>query len=762
MMELILTRIFSVKLYYHYAFMVISLALLGSGASGIYVYLFPGFFKRERLERHLHLFSFGFAMSIPIVLWLILQLDFQLSFEPLMVVRVFLLYCIPAIPFFLGGVCLSLIMTHLSGDISRIYFFDLAGAGCGCLLVIPLLNWLGGPAAMLFLSLLAAVACHRLAPASPRKAHWPPLAFLLLIPVLIAFEMYSPFLTIKHVKGRSEGPVLFSKWNSFSRITVVQVNQDPQNTWIIMDGDAGTQMPNFKGDLNSWGYLRNTISSLAYHLKPKADSLIIGPGGGMDVLTSLVFGNTQVTGVEINPITVNDVMRGAFRGFTGGLYGLPQVRIVVDEGRSFIRKETKQYDIIQATLVDTWAATAAGAFALTENNLYTVEAFKDYLAKLKPGGILTITRWNLNPPQQDLRLVSITRAAMTEMHLPHPERCMMVVRKNPDREAVESNFLFKKSGFSDAEIETIETVSRSNHFDILYTPCTRLDNPFATLITTPHPETFYESYPFNVSPTWDNSPFFFHTVRLEDLWRSLFFSWESKKTNVGVLVLYLVFAIAAVLILFFILGPLFLTQRKALASQPITRRSLSYFVCLGLAFILVEMTLVQKFILFLGRPVYALSVVLFSILLFSGAGSFLSSRLLGSQLRRNIRWICLLISALLLAYITLLPTVLYTFVSLPTSHKALIVIGALFPLSLCMGVPMPLGIHWLHGRSPAMVPWAWGINGSASVLGSIATVVIAINWGFNQALLLGAFLYILGSFSLPSKEGDTKVSDPFD
>jgi hypothetical protein len=445
-------------------------------------------------------------------------------------------------------------------------------------------------------------------------------------------------------------------------------------------------------------------------------------------------------------------MRGAFKDFTGDLYDLPQVRSVVDEGRSFIRKERKQYDIIQATLVDTWAATAAGAFVLTENNLYTVEAFKDYFSKLRPDGILTITRWNLEPPQQDVRLVSITRAAMTEMHLSSPERCMMVVRKSRDREAVECNFLFKKSGFSDAEVETIEAVSKRNGFDILYTPHTLSDNPFTKLIRTPNPQAFYDSYGFNVAPTHDNSPFFFHTIRLKNLWRSLFLSWESKKTNVGILVLFLVFFVALILVLLFIFVPLFLSQRRMSALQPIAPRYLSYFVCLGLGFILVEMTLVQKFILFLGQPVYALSIVLFSTLLFSGLGSFMSSWLLSPRLDRNIRLVCLLISILILAYVGLLPALLYAYVSLPTLHKALMVVVLLFPLSFWMGMPMPLGIHWLKTRSAAMIPWAWGVNGSASVLGSITTVLIAANFGFNQALLVAASFYALGTLFISSKE----------
>jgi hypothetical protein len=742
MLELVLTRIFSVKLYYHYAFMVISLALLGSGASGVYVYLFPKFFTSEKLEKQLFAFCWLFAASIPLILGFILRLDFQFDFTLRQLWRIVLLYAIPSVPFFLGGLCLSLAMTHLSDNISRLYSFDLAGAACGCLLVIPLLNVLGGPQAMLAIAVLAAVACWLLLPVGPPRVLYV-LPLLLLVPLGTSLILgpSNPWLKLHYVKGRDEGEALFTKWNSSSRITVVQVNRDRKKTWIIMDGDAGTLLPDFNGDIGSWKFLQGRVSSLAYHIKPAAQTLIVGPGGGIDVLTALTFGNRDITGVEINPITVDDVMRGAFRDFTGGLYFRPEVRIHVDEGRSFIRRTPHSYDVIQATLVDTWAATAAGAFALTENNLYTVEAFKDYFAKLKGDGILTFTRWNLDPPQQDLRLVSLTRAAMQELGLTKPERAMVVVREKGQSEAVECNFLFKKSGFTDAEVQTIEDVSRVNGFEVLYTPLTRPENPFTRLITANDPQRFYRDYAYDVTPPHDNSPFFFHTVRLRQLWGSLFLSWESKKTNVGLLVLFAVFLAALALVFLFLLFPLFWFRKEAFSRRQ-AGPTVGYFVCLGLGFILIEMTLVQKFILFLGRPVYALSIVLFSTLLFSGLGSYCSARLSNQRLHRNIAIVCLLIAALTFAYLLVLPFFLYHLVGLTIVSKALLVIAFLAPLGFVMGMPMPLGIGWLRQTSPAVIPWAWGVNGSASVLGSILTMMIAVNFGFNQALIVAIGLYI--------------------
>jgi Spermine/spermidine synthase domain len=759
MLELILTRIFSVKLYYHYAFMVISLALLGSGASGVYVYLFPEFFRPGRLEKQLFWASWLFAVSIPLALGLILHLDFQLDFTLRQLGRIFLLYSIPAVPFFLGGFCISLAMTHLSANVSRLYGFDLAGAACGCLLVIPLLNYLGGPQAMLSITLSACLACWLFSSwgsSANKRCRWLPLLVAAPVFGVLLGVSNHPLLKIKYVKGRSEGEPLFSRWNSFSRITVVQVDNDPQNTWIIMDGDAGTLLPRFDGDLERWSFLKTKVSSLAYQLKSDAKTLIIGPGGGIDVLSALVFENRRITGVEINPIIVNNVMRGHFREFTGNLYFRPEVRIYVDEARSFIRKTQEQYDIIQATLVDTWAATAAGAFALTENNLYTVEAFKDYFSKLKSDGILTFTRWNLDPPQQDLRLVSLTRSAMEELGMPHPENSIMVVRERRQREAVACTFLFKKSGFTDNEVKTVEAVSRANSFDLLYTPQTRPNNPFAQLVTTDTLEGFYLNYPYDVSPPRDNRPFFFHTVRLRDMWRSLFLSWESKKTNVGVLVLILVSIAASVLVLVFILVPLCWFRRSVFRARR-DLREVTYFICLGFAFILVEITLIQKFILFLGPPVYALGVVLFSMLLFSGLGSFFSRRLIAVPFHQSIRKVCLLLAALVVIYLFALPYFLYHLVGFSMLHKAFLVIALQMPLSFLMGMPMPLGIRRLHHSSVQLIPWAWGMNGSASVLGSIVTVLIAVNAGFDQALLTAVGFYVLAA-ALPTYSAEEQPS----
>jgi hypothetical protein len=638
-------------------------------------------------------------------------------------------------------------MTHLAENVTRLYCFDLAGAACGCILVIPLLNHLGGPQAMLSITLLACLACWLFPSNIPMRG-----LTRLLLPALLAFSVVlvelgfpnHPLLKIRHVKGRNEGEPLFVKWNSFSRITVDQVNRDPRDTWIIMDGDAGTILPYLDGNLAHWQFLKTRASSLAYRLKSNAESLIIGPGGGIDILTALLFGHRDITGVEINPITVNDIMRGEFREFTGYLYFRPEVEIHVDEGRSFIRKTDRHFDIIQATLVDTWAATAAGAFALTENNLYTVEAFKDYLYKLKPDGILTLTRWNLEPPQQDLRLVSLTREAMRELHLPHPERSIMVVREPRRREAVECALLFKKSGFTNHEIQIVEEVSREHSLDLLYTPNTRPDNPFTRLITTDNPDAFYRQYPYDVSPTRDNSPFFFHTARLSQLWNSLYLTWESKKTNIGILVLFLVFLVSFFLVVLLIVIPL-LGLRRAVLSAGHDLRHLAYFICLGLGFILIEMTLVQKFILFLGQPVYALGVVLFSILLFSGFGSLLSSRLSRRVSHMNIQSVCLLVAVLVCAYLVTLPYFLYKFVGLSISGRVVLSVVLLVPLSFILGMPMPMGIKQLRLASPQLIPWAWGMNGSASVLGSILTVLIAVNFGFNQALLVAMALYLFAA-----------------
>jgi hypothetical protein len=609
---------------------------------------------------------------------------------------------------------------------------------------------------MLSITLPLLAAATLFAQSKARYFTVPALALLIAAGGLLFYDYKTQTFAITNAKGEDGKKIILQEWNSFSRVTVSGDPERDSYLQIKIDSDAATSVDRFDGDLTPHQHSRHSISSLAYHLKDgqQPNVLIIGPGGGPDVVNALVFDARRVTGVEINPIIATDIMRKRFRDYSGKLYEHPKVNVVVDEGRSYIRSAPEQYDIIQATLVDTWAATSAGAFALTENNLYTVEAFKDYVSHLTPDGVLTMTRWLLSPPQQELRLVSLTRAMMDELGIANPERHIMIVKNRGESDRLAVTFVFKRSPFSAEEVDKIASLCEREGFGPLYLPGHSQENIFTRLILAPDPRTIYESYPLNIEPTYDNSPFFFNNVRMRDYKQVLSLNYESQKTNLGVFVLVALFAITLVLVAAFLIGPLAIFRREVLRKACSTRlRLVFYFACLGMGFITVEISLVQKFTLFLGHPVYALAVILFSLLLFSSLGSYLTGRLKTDSLARSGQRTIAAIWAIVLLYIAILPFFFYNYVSLPLPAKIAMAIVFLVPLALVMGMPMPIGIKLAHREEAALIPWAWGVNGATSVLGSVTTFILAISFGFNQALIVGLVIYALAAILIGNREG---------
>jgi predicted membrane-bound spermidine synthase len=750
MLELALTRLFSATLYYHLAFFAISLALLGSGSAGVSLYLF-----RRRIERYstgtlLSVFSILYSLSVIVALVAILEnpiLRTELGDHSRLLLRLAVIYAATFLPFFTAGCAVTVAVTRFAKDISRVYLFDLAGAAIGCLLLIPVLNALGAISTVIVtgaLGALAAIFFSRVGSVGKRMTI-AAVAAAILVGGFGILNAATGILDIKGSKWGAEEHVLFSKWNSFSRITVVG-DVARQDAKILIDADAATSvMPN-AGDVSLHQDRRNDISSLAYHVKPNANSLIIGPGGAIDVSTALVFDSTSVTAVEINPIIARDVMLSEpFKSLSGNIYENPRVHLVVDEGRSFIRRSPDKYDVVQASMVDTWAATSAGAFSLTENNLYTVEAFTDYARHLTDDGVLSMTRWYLEPPDQLLRLVALSRVMMNELKIGDPARHFVIIRAGMGgASATPATFLFKKSAFTDDEVRNIESVAARNGFEILYTPLSRPENLFTQLITADDPATVWNSLETDVSPTYDNDPFFFNSLRPSSLGTVSNKPTEWLKTNVGTFVLLALLAITATLTLLFIVLPLiFAGRREEGEKHPDRFRYLVYFGCLGTGFIVIEVAMIQKFILFLGHPVYALAVILFSILLFCSLGSRLTGRFAEASLQRTVVKVIAALVVLTFLYILLLPPIFYGLVWLPLAARIVIAVVLLGPLGLLMGMPMPLGIRLLSERSPQTIPWAWGINGATSVMGSVATLVIAILSGFNQALAIGAAVYVI-------------------
>ena len=758
MLEILLIRIFSVTLWYHFAFLVVSLALFGLGASGVYIYTSPKLFRQEKALSHASIFSTAFSLSILVSFLLFLGIHFfpgQMHFSSIMSLA--LIYFICSVPFFFSGLCTSIILMNFSTKVSKIYSFDLMGAGIGCFLIFPTLYFFDGPTSIIIISLLAAIASILFSVAfRSRKRLMTSFSLLLIFFILIIINSQTHIIKLDFIKGRFEKKPLIVSWNSISRVAVYPRAEVKNILTMQIDGSASTQILKFDGNLQRMRFLKGQIFFVSYHLKKNANILIIGPGGGRDVLAALAFGYAGITGVEINPIMI-DMVNNKFGEFTNRLYQRPDVNIIVDEGRNFIRRSKKKYDIILGSLVDTWAATTSGAFALSENNLYTTEAFIDYLNHLNEDGILSFTRFILKPPRQTIRLVSLALAASEKLDITNPKSNLAIIGKDNL-----ANFIFKKSPFTQNELSTIRRICIKNGFKVIYLPkfnMQRIENKnliydsnvnrlFYWLINNPDKEALYEQYPFDIRPPTDDKPFFFFTVKPMDIFK---FKAQANETfgyqpirplDLPILMLFILLIIAIIFTAGFILFPLIIKKSGSLKDLKENSTMLLYFACLGAGFIIVEISLMQKFILFLGHPIYSTTVILFSLLVFCGIGSRITNSFNLQKLKNYLIIIIIGIALLLFIYNYLLTPLFHSLLGINLFSRISMAVILLIPLGLLMGMPFPMGIKIIDKKANKMIPWVWGINGSTSVLGSIVAVILAISSGFNFALLTGLCIYL--------------------
>jgi len=681
-------------------------------------------------------------------------------------VGLFVIYVLAALPFFTGGAVLALAFARLTERINMLYGADLLGAAAGCLALVPLLDLLGAPGVVVGAASLAALASLCFASAGWRRRVACAAILLVATPAVLQISGLSPFDVI-YAKGREDDRVLFSRWNSFSRVAVydrahADWSLSPRFTGerpasLVMDIDASASTPILKsaGKVEEASYLRYELTAIAYNLVERPEgfsALVIGPGGGRDILSALLFGARRVDGVEINPIIVNDVMLGRFRSYSGGVYADPRVSIHVEDGRSFVRRSQSRFDVIQASLVDTWAATAAGAYTLTENSLYTTEAFGDYVDHLTDNGMLTITRW----VHDGLRLVSLAQEACARRGL-DPTKHLAIVRfKNV------MSFVLKRSPFTDEEVQRLQRVADGSGFTLLYAPGAAAPlkvseslemsqagtsiGDYRALILAPDRARFLADYPFNIEATTDDRPFFFHTTRLRDQFgSSLGFSMLFAN---GLSALLMLFCISAVLVGLFIIGPLLIG-----AERP--RRGwgpwLAYFGALGAGFMLLEVALLQRFVLLLGHPVYSLTVTLFSLLLGTGLGSLLSRGLAIERVRPlTVRVLLAVVVAIALAAL-LVARVVDLAIPWPLAARMALAAGILIPLGVLLGFGLPGGMRLVNRVRPEIVAWAWGMNGALSVVGATLAIFIAMNWGFTVTFLTAALVYLLAAATLATR-----------
>jgi spermidine synthase len=773
MTELALTRIFSVVMYYHFAFLAISIALFGVSASGVFAYVMSRRLGRYATDDLMAVQSLIYAVCTIVALFWLVRLRVGMSFSPHNLRLMLTIYALAALPFFAGGLVVTVAISRLSSRVNAVYAADLIGAAGGCLILIPLLDRLGAPGVVLAAAALSIAAAILFASSARRSAIAAIGMVVLLAPIAGQLSGLAGF-DVVDTKGHQGDRILFSKWNSFSRIGVYERKHGdwslsynykgplPETRFMDIDSAASTPILHLDPSLSNAQYLRYELTALAYNMKePQAGftALVIGPGGGRDLASALVFGASRVDGVEINPIIADEVMRGRFREFSGGIYTNPRVRIAVDDGRSFVRRTPEKYDVIQASLVDTWAATAAGAYTLTENTLYTVDAFSDYLDHLSDDGVLTITRWVAD----GLRLVSLAQEACARRGWSAADRLAVIRHENV------ATFLLKKKPFTKEETARLRAIADRLDFEVLYTPSAERtlghlsDVPqtttpaqdvlvagaatgdYARLIMAADREQFYASYPADIRPTTDDRPFFFHTTKIQDQFDVAF--GQKMLFGNGLSALMTLLGISAALVALFVVGPLIVAGR----GQARPRGWLAwlvYFGALGAGFMLIEVSVLQNFVLLLGHPVYSLTVTLFSLLLGTGLGAGWSRRLDGVSLRRSGARAIVVVALIALAFIAIAPPIVNWAIPYARAARMVVAVVMLVPIGVALGIPMPTGLRMLSVKSPQMLPWAWGINGALSVLGATLAIFIAMNWGFRVTLITAAATYLIGLAAL--------------
>jgi predicted membrane-bound spermidine synthase len=734
-LELSLTRIFSVVFYNHFAFLAISVALFGLGAGGVLSYAVSS--RRGPVFEKLGTLAVANSVCVVASLWFVLSRPAG----PMRVVTLAEVYLVSALPFVFAGAIVSLAIAEAIQHIDRAYFFDLAGAATGCLLLVPLLNLLGGPNALLSVGIfyaISAVIWFNLAGSPNRRTGAIFVALLLMI--LLAANFKHPMLDLRVAKGEQLPPERFVRWNSFSRIGVTH---EGSNWNIVADGDAATAIPTYDWD-NLTPHNRFTLlhrgPGFPYLLRPGAKTLIIGSGGGVDVARALASGSRDVSAIEINPIIADTIGRKEFVNVNHGLFLRPEVHLFTEDGRSFVRSTRERYQVLQASHVNSWASTAAGAFALSETNLYTSDAFYDYLTCLTDDGFLAFTRWGFDPPRDSLRLISLAVDALKKLGEHRPWLNIIVIREDAANagEWNTDTVMISRKPFAAADLARLRVGLAESRLHELYVPGGSPDNAFGKLLLTPDRKAFYAQYPYNVSAVDDDHPFFFYTIQPRDLWN---FVSRAKRVNPSAPLLFglIVVSIAAA-VLIALLPRLLLGSRRPQHARVIT--FLWYFLTIGAAYILIQIALIQKFMLLLGPPTYALTVIVFSMLVAGGAGSFFSQRIIAGDDKRLMGVLAGVM--ILLTVLALSATPLTAMAAgWPLWAKITLTCLSIGPAAFLMGIPFPSGLRRLEQWHHPSIRLAWSLNSAASVLGSGSAMFLAIYLGLFATLLIGGGLYLV-------------------
>jgi hypothetical protein len=774
LLETLDARLLSVLTWYHLSFFAVSLAMLGMAGGAVFVFLHPERFSGDRAPRALARATFAFALAIPISHLLNLSIPFLSLNDYSLIEGLSILgsTVILAVPFVLSGVAITLALTRCGGSIGRLYAVDLIGAAAGCMLVVPLLEHTNISSAIFLAAAGAAVAAacfHRFASGHERtraaaldgRSRTLGLGLSLalaagLAGVAVANTGDPPFIQVIYPKNphvwRSNDDNQLTRWNSHSYVLVHYPGDGPPflwgpglgherfettRAWMLIDGEAGTPITKWDGDPASIDWVSFDVTSLPYYLRRGAVA-VIGVGGGRDIIAALWGRNPSIVGIDVNQIMI-DLLEGSHREFAN-IAPRPEVTLVHDDGRAYLTRSDRRFDIIQMSLVDTWASTGAGAFTLSENGLYTREAWRIFLDRLQPGGVLSVSRW-FDPENvsETSRLVALGVAALLDRNIASPaEHLMLVVRERV------ATLLVSTAPFSEEDQDIVLGVAADRGFHVVAAPWLTAEDGHLDRIA--RSQSYAElhaaaAHPlFDYRPPTDSRPYYFNMLKP----RALFTAARLPDGGTvggnlrATVMLIVLLAVATLLVSLIIVWPLARAGRPPLPPVRFAI-TMAYFATIGFGYMLVQIGLLQRFAIYLGHPTYTLAIVLFSMLLFTGIGSFASERV---PIRPGglFRLVPVAIAAaLVLTELTIGGVLARTSAeSLPV--RTLVVLLFAAPLAVLLGMCFPFGVRLVR-QTPGLAAWAWGVNGAFGVLASIIAVAVSIWIGIDANFWLAAAFY---------------------
>ncbi|KPJ62038.1 MAG: hypothetical protein AMJ42_00300 [Deltaproteobacteria bacterium DG_8] len=785
-LELILTRIFSFSIWYHFAYLTINMALLGFGSSGAILAVYPKIIDKGRY-RLLVIVSILSCTLIIVALLIFsrhpLQPGTMFKFPIKFSISLIIYYVGITLPFFFAGMAIAISLAVFSEKVSYLYFWDLFGASIGSLLSLLLINWLGAPGGVLVCALLMLIAACFFATQVSKR-----LSFVLVLLGLV-FLSIIPYvkdqITTIPCNAKAFSDVykkpdiyksLFSKWNAINRVDVYTTVKKARDCWwcivgisdsykgtfpavhtILFDAHNGSNIYQFKGDLNEFLFLDYHMLKTPYLLQEKPKVLILGVGGGIDVFNAFKNAASSITAVELQPIAVN-LLKGRFSEWVGNIFNdYRHINLIASEGRNFINRDKDNYDLIQITSTDTFAALSTGAYVLMESYLYTVEAVSHYFDHLTEDGLLCIIVGDMlikggegyQPINSRLMLqyLEVLRAKGVES----PQHHIAILGKKFPSGLVMSCPLLKKTPFTEEDMLKLRSFAEEIGSYLIYNPLAEKapDTIIEKIITVTkeEKERIFDQLPYNIIPCTDNNPFFFSFIK----WKTVFDVFNYKKfyfiTPVfGQAILLILLIQSIIFSLFFIILPLLLSKKTKFKWSK-SFGYLLYFFSIGIGFMFIEISFIQKFVLFLGYPAYAFAITIFSLLLFSGLGSYWTSRLKRKP-EDSIKKIIFVLVPILLLYAWILPLLFDYFIGESFIVKIFITILTQMPLGFVLGMFFPLGIKLVNQADVKMVPWAWGVNGMSSVVSTVLAIILAMSYGFNFVAYLAIIVYLLGTGSI--------------